>query len=369
MEKKNYAIEDFVLDRQFRRWVFDPDMETIDYWETFMEANPAKINEMSKARQLLLHMAKVRHDVDAEELTGNWENIKSRVAEVTPDDRTVKSVVLRTRTGLYRPAEQRGYHPPEKRKIRLFRMFSLTILLLSFGFAALWLWWKQTPNSPQMTSTVIEWMEYEAPMGTKTVVSLHDGSKVTLNSGSSIRYIKNFSGTQREVHLTGEALFEVATDPNKPFVVEAAGMKTKALGTIFNIKAFDGMLAQVSLLEGSVEVRGEATGEPILLNPGEAVRYGTGQNGLRKGKFETEEVMAWTNKTLFFKNTPIWDVIRDLQNWYGVEISYVNNPPSNLRVTGKFYDQTLRNVLEGLSYSAGFDYSIKEEKVTLKFKP
>lgn len=367
MEKRNYTIEDFVLDQQFRKWVFDPDLETMSYWESFMEANPGKVNDMSKARRLLLHMAKVKHHVEADELAGRWENIKSKIAAVKPDDRAVKSVILRTRTGLHHAVEPRGYHPPKKQKMRLFRMFSISVLLISLGFGA-W-WWRQTPDLPQVAGAVIDWMEYEAPKGTKTVVSLHDGSKVTLNSGSRIRYIKNFVGPQREVHLTGEALFEVAADPSKPFVVEAAGIETKALGTIFNIKAFDGMLAQVSLLEGSVEVRGEATGEPILLRPGEAVRYRPGLNGLRKGKFETEEVMAWANKTLYFKNTPIRDVTRDLENWYGVEITYANSPPSNLRVTGKFYDKPLRNVLEGLSYSAAFDYSMNGEEIVLKFKP
>lgn len=367
MEKKNYAIEDFVLDQQFRKWVFDPDLETMDYWESFMEANPAKIHDMSKARQVLLHMAKVKHEVGTAELAGKWENIKSRVAEITPEDRAAKSVVLRTRTGLSHSVEPRGYHAPEKRRKRLLKMFAISMLLLSVGFAALW--WLQEPGPPQVTETVIEWSEFEAEKGTKTVVSLHDGSKVTLNSGSSIRYYKNFEGERREVLLVGEALFEVASDTSKPFVVNAAGMETKALGTIFNVKAFEGRTAQVSLLEGSVEVTGEAGSDPIVLHPGEAVRNRPGQNGLRKGKFETEEVMAWTNKTLYFKNTPVRDVVEELENWYGVNIAFANNPPANLKITGKYYDQTLRNVLEGLSYAANFEYEMKEDKISLKFKP
>lgn len=367
MEKNKYAIEDFVLDQQFRKWVFDPDLETMDYWESFMEANPAKIDDMSKARQVLLHMAKVKHEVDIAELVVKWEKIKERASKITPEDRAAKSVVLRTRTGLNHSTEPRGYHPPEKRRKRLLKIFAISTLLLSVGFAVLW--WAQYPEPPQVTETVIEWTEFEATKGKKTVVSLHDGSKVTLNSGSNIRYLKNFDGQRREVFLVGEALFEVAPDASKPFVVNAAGMETKALGTIFNVKAFEGRTAQVSLLEGSVEVSGEAGTDSIVLHPGEAVRNRPGQIGLRKGKFETEEVMAWTNKTLYFKNTPVPDVVEELENWYGVDIVLANNPPTNLKITGKYYDQTLRNVLEGLSYAANFEYEMKEDNVSLKFNP
>lgn len=367
MEKRDYTVEDFVLDQQFRKWVIEPDLATMDYWERFMETHPEKRRDMAKARKFLLNLSRVNHEVTPSDLVENWNKVLEKVAGTAPEEKSGKSVYLHSKVALDFPRNTRGYQSPMKNRWKIFGFLSIaTVLAIAVFMLGLQ---SQVAEPTEEIKAVPEWVSFEAPKGTKTVVSLHDGSKVTLNSGSSIRYAKHFEGPLREVFLSGEALFEVAKKPEKAFVVTAGGMETVALGTIFNIKAFADMDAQVSLLEGSVGVSALGEMQTLLLHPGEAVRKPSGKDALNKEKFDTEEVMAWTNKTLYFKNTLVRDVVRDLENWYGVEIAIGNNVPSNLRVTGKYHDQTLRNVLEGLSYSANFEYQMTEDKVNLKFKP
>ena len=78
-------------------------------------------------------------------------------------------------------------------------------------------------------------------------------------------------------------------------------------------------------------------------------------------------VLAWTNKTIVFDRMLMSEIKRVLENWYGVKISFSNSPHKDLEVSGRFQDQTLEDLLEGLSYSARFEFTIEKDKVTLLF--
>lgn len=87
-----------------------------------------------------------------------------------------------------------------------------------------------------------------------------------------------------------------------------------------------------------------------------------------KEKLDVEKSIAWTQKTIVFEKTKLEEAIRVLENWYGVNFYFQNTPNKSLTLSGKFQDETLRNVLEGLSYSARFDFDIKKDKVEIRFK-
>ncbi|WP_339925067.1 FecR domain-containing protein [uncultured Cyclobacterium sp.] len=209
----------------------------------------------------------------------------------------------------------------------------------------------------------------ENPPGKKTKLSLPDGSVVFLNCSSSIKYIKGFEGEERRVQLNGEAYFKVASNPNKPFIVESKGLITKALGTIFNIKAYPNCeLTSISLLEGEVEIQNVGKEkESILLLPGKQLQVDITNNTFNEIPFDSNLVVALKEGKLVLKNSDFDTVMLNLERWFGVNISVLGKKPSNWRVTTVYKGQTLKNILMDLQYSKKFTYEINDDQIIIEF--
>jgi ferric-dicitrate binding protein FerR (iron transport regulator) len=153
---------------------------------------------------------------------------------------------------------------------------------------------------------------------------LPDGSKVWLNSASSLRFPAFFSGNTREVELNGEAFFDVAKNPDMPFKVVTKDQIVEVLGTQFNINSYsDEESFKTTLIEGSVKVIYKD--RVILLNPGQQF-----QPSLKSSKVieaNTEEVTAWKDGYFLFKDEDIQSIMRKISRWYNVEVSYSGEIP------------------------------------------
>ncbi|HRE51201.1 MAG TPA: FecR family protein [Flavitalea sp.] len=171
------------------------------------------------------------------------------------------------------------------------------------------------------------------PRGGQYKLMLPDGTRVWLNSESSITYPAVFIEKERTVSITGEAYFEVVnmTDPathrtSRPFKVRVNDMTVEVLGTHFNINAYgDESHIKTTLLEGSVKVsRGGASG---VLKPGEQSQVND-QAGIKILKnANLEEAMAWKNGLFYFSNANIQTVMRQLARWYDVDVVYNGRIP------------------------------------------
>ena len=157
---------------------------------------------------------------------------------------------------------------------------------------------------------------------------LSDGTKVWLNSASSIRYPAAFAGNVRTVSITGEAYFEVAKDKAKPFVVTVNNMEVKVLGTHFNINAYaDEEAIKTTLLEGSVQVSNAA--DVAMLVPGQQSRlYKTGAIQTISNT-DVEEAVAWKNGVFIFNNADIQAVMRQVGRWFDLEVAYEGAIPKD----------------------------------------
>jgi len=165
-----------------------------------------------------------------------------------------------------------------------------------------------------------------APRGGQYAVVLSDGSKVWLNSVTTLHFPTAFTGSERVVELTGEAYFEVAKNKEKPFLVKVGNMQVKVLGTHFNIKAYsDENVIKTSLLEGSVNItRGNATG---LLRPGEQALVNKEEDKIDITKANLDNVMAWRNGMFQFEGADITEIMREISRWYNVDIEYADKVP------------------------------------------
>lgn len=218
-------------------------------------------------------------------------------------------------------------------------------------------------------STEVAMVEKTNPSGQKSTIHLKDGSRITLNSSSTVRYPENFSTNERLIELKGEAFFEVAKDANRPFRVKTANTITTALGTSFNINAFEGdSEIKIGLATGKIEVRitDPKADEVVELTPGQGVVFSKEDQRMEQTAVNIDRILAWTSKELIFDNEEFEKVIKGLERWYGVEIS-VEGAVDGV-FSASFKNQSLKAVLEGLSYSFMLDYQISDKKVTLKVK-
>lgn len=362
MCKKDYRTEDFVLDPDFQKWVLHPDTESKIYWNSFIKNNPKKYSDILLARKLVMNMSRKSTDIQKEKLEQTWENIDHAINNIRI--KPIKKIVPLDSSSTMKNYSNR--HPKSFNKTQVIYKWAGVIAVV-FSLAII-----INLNLPHPVPKVVEvpliYEEHTTPPGVKSNLTLQDGSKVILNSGSTLRYIKNFEANQRVLELEGEAYFEVAKDQLRPFKVITGTVTTQALGTSFNISAYKGESLDISLLTGRVAVKValDESGE-LKLDKGEGLEIDLVKGEIVKVAFDETLLLSWTRKTIVFNQTKMFEVKRVLENWYGVNVKFTNLPSNSLEVSGKFKDQPLKNVLEGLSYSARFNYKINKDEVTLTF--
>lgn len=159
------------------------------------------------------------------------------------------------------------------------------------------------------------------PRGSRVIqMTLADGTKLWLNTASSIRYPTFFNGKERLVEVTGESYFEVAKDASKPFRVRKNDLEIEVLGTHFNVNAYDEEeRIEVTLLEGAVQVKaGNAL--KVRLLPGEQSQLTRSSNLTKTAGVDVEAVMAWKNGRFDFgTKSDVHSIMRQLSRWYDVE--------------------------------------------------
>lgn len=197
------------------------------------------------------------------------------------------------------------------------------------------------------------------PRGGQYQVVLPDGSKVWLNAASSLRFPVSFREDSREVELTGEAYFEIAsiTSPNKgggthkrPFHVKTGDMMVEVLGTHFNVAGYtDEQTVKTTLTEGSVKlVKGTAN---MLIRPGDQGVLEHNAQSFKVVPANMDEVLAWKNGYFFFDKADIQTVMRQIARWYDVEVTYEGTPTAREFVGTISRQEKLSKVLRLLELS------------------
>lgn len=202
-----------------------------------------------------------------------------------------------------------------------------------------------------------------AAVGTRTHIDLPDGTRVLLNSGSTVRFSNQFtSKSQRRIELNGEAYFEVAKDPVHPFIVQAGQLTVRALGTEFNIDAYNpAETVEVVLVEGKVAVNQihSPSSQAVLLSPSEKVQFSVKENIMQKAKADKlDKYIGWIDGKMVFVDDPIQEVILKLENWYNVDIRLEDQQLNRYRFTGTFIEESVDEILHTLSLTSPLHYEI-----------
>ncbi len=202
----------------------------------------------------------------------------------------------------------------------------------------------------------------QTPIGGKFQLTLADGSRVWLNSASSLRFPVYFSGDNRTVELKGEAYFEVAKTQNKKFTVRSGNQTVEVLGTHFNINAYsDEPVITTTLIEGAIRVVELNTQKFQILKPGEQSKV---HNDIKIQKKDTQADIAWKDGYFYFENSSIETVMRQLGRWYGITARYESVLPQQHFEGAISTNLTLLEVLEILQKS-NVHFSLEGKEVVV----
>jgi outer membrane lipoprotein-sorting protein len=219
----------------------------------------------------------------------------------------------------------------------------------------------ETPANKAVDSSSI-YNTITIPKGGQFQVVLSDGSKVWLNSASSITFPTAFSKTERRVTITGEVYFEIAKNKHLPFRVVAGKQTVEVLGTHFNINAYaDENTIKTTLIEGSVKVSADAQSAILKPNQQSSV-LNRGTDKISISTVDTDDVLAWKNGNFQFEKAEIPLIMREASRWYDVDIKYEGEMPKR-RFTGSISrNVNLSELLKMLKYT-GINFKIEGKTI------
>ena len=192
--------------------------------------------------------------------------------------------------------------------------------------------------------------------GTKSIIELSDGSKVWLNADSKIQYPTLFAGNTREIYLDGEAFFEVAKNPQKPFIIHLVNGTIQVLGTSFNVRAYNNeKLVETSVATGKVafipKYNSDKKQDTVFITPNNKVQYHFRDEKIAVLPTLVTEDNAWTEGKLIFKAMTLQDITTELERNFGKKAVFLDDEAKEYVLTGSFQNNTLEEIMYYLSLS------------------
>ncbi|SDF36649.1 FecR family protein [Dyadobacter soli] len=352
-----FTVEELATDESFRQWVMAPTPELDRYWRQWLQENPDRAGIAARARELVLAV----HELYKDDLSD--EMLRHEVTEIT-------------RIAEERKAEERVpfYHRAIWR--------AAAVLVLTGGLS--WLYYTSHSNAPAAGKKTEITLESEMLVQTnrsevEITVLLSDNSVATLAKGSSIQYPRQFSGNERRVYLTGEAFFDVARNPEQPFLVYTSETVTKVLGTSFRIKAFEGDNTEmVAVKTGRVSVYAKKEYETsqgtkpagVILNPNQQVVFNRRDNKLEKAMMANPVLLTESavQKEQVFDDKPVTEAFDALGKAYGISIVYQPETLSNCVISAQFSEENLKQRLNAICQAIGAGYDMENGRVVISSK-
>lgn len=223
-------------------------------------------------------------------------------------------------------------------------------------------------NFTPSPTEVAQMIEVKTNPGMTTTVDLPDGTKVYLNSESSLTYPSFFSKDKRDVKLTGEAFFEVQKDPEHRFIVSGPHhTQIEVLGTSFNVEAFErDSFISTTLVEGKVRFAYQKNQQPatVDMKPGQKLMYDTTSSQVKLIQTSGETETAWKDGKIIFQATPLPEALRMLEKRFNVTFVLSNNRLRGEAFNGSFTNQRLERILEIFKISSNIKWRYLDTRDT-----
>lgn len=350
--KAALTIDELLVNESFLNFYFRKDEADILEWEDWAEDH----NERQElVKQAFEKLDKLSLKWKQEQISEKFEALNENLEE----EKTL----------------QISYRRPQ-----IIRWAAAIVLFLGIG------WWYFQQNSSKSiiytelvanASTAL--IEKENNTDKPQLITLSDGSSILLQHGSRLSYPANFEGDKREVYLDGEAFFEVAKNPEKPFLVYANELVTKVLGTSFNIKSFKGQKdIQVIVRTGKVSVfklnevqnsKNVKILEGVVIIPNQQIKFDKEKSNFSKSLVEQPEMLSEMPQYNFeFKDISASNVFATIQKAYGISIVYDEELLKECPVTASLSDEPLYGKLELVCNAIEAEYQLIDGQVIISSK-
>ncbi|MEH0152529.1 FecR domain-containing protein [Limibacter armeniacum] len=350
MKYTEYSTDDFLMDDYFLSAMKGKDPEAKKFWDKWVSDHPEKKEEVDEAVSLLQVMDQdfeLLKDKYTQDVESEWDFIRQQTIDVE-DTYQATFTADKNKSGL---PKYWGY------------IAAASVLLL----VGMWFTFNQRNADEVITTPSIALVEKTVARGIEEV-KLADGSIVTLKAGSTLKYPAVYTNNKRNVELVGEAYFDIAKDPKRPFTVFAGNVETVVHGTQFNVAAYaTDEDVKVSLVEGSVSVKSDQV--DVKLVPGKQFIYNRSTKAEQIVDFDPEKELLWMQKIIVFDKSSLNDVVTELERWYGVKVTLIGSQNKNdAQFTGKFDTSSLNNILDNICFSLNAKYEVngKEVKIILQ---
>ena len=373
---------DFLKDKQFIRWQLVPDEEVEAYWKNFIEQNPDLNPDLEQAVDYLKTTGlnnSTLTDAERLHLLNKIESTIERSVKITKIRRIIQLSVascaaialLIVGLNFFLSLGEKTHYTSGKELIigNLLTHEAIQLITnddsLSFqndvqidfdesGKAKI-----THGNSEEKTVELAESKQNTliVPYGKRSTLTLSDGSKVWLNSGSALEFPAQFTGNNREVRLaSGEMYIEVAPDGKKPFHVRTSDFDVKVYGTKFNVSTYADSPQSVVLVEGRVSLKSENKKETFL-SPSEQALYD--DNGtFNRQKVDVNPFISWKDGYLEFDKTPMTEVLKQIGRYYNLSFDFDKDVNLYKRTcTGKIHlSENLDNVMTTIGLLSSTKY-------------
>jgi ferric-dicitrate binding protein FerR (iron transport regulator) len=305
---------------------------------------------------------------------GNDDQLLSEWQQASPDNKTDLKKYRKIWTGTDSATQINRFDTAkawnnvdsniESRQLRLRRLKNLAYTVS--GMAASLLIFLALTFYTGLFSSPESQIALSTTYGSRSEVTLPDGSLVQLNAGSNLEYHFDKLSKTRSVDFSGEAFFEVAKS-KQPFIITTPdGLKVKVLGTKFNLSAYpEDRSVQTTLVEGKVELSTNQN-TVLVLNPGQIASFQKQSNQLDYVQGEVAHQLGWTQNKLYMDNMSLQDVCIRLERWYDVDITLSEKSlGEKIHYTGVLREQTVSDVLNALCRLSSISYEMKGKDIQI----
>ncbi|MBX2925181.1 MAG: DUF4974 domain-containing protein [Chitinophagaceae bacterium] len=358
---EDFSIDALAANDSFLNFCFRRNEEDILFWEEYMIMHPASAEKLKEAKEIVLGLH-IMFRQDRQQHV--HESSQAEIVQFHKRPRIIKWMF------------------PAAAAAAILLIFFSVRLFEGTGKASVEIDKKVSDHGAPLDKDYI----FVTAKGEKKECLLPDSSTVKLAAGSVLMIDRNFNSTNRSVHLTGEAMFDVTHNKELPFIVHCAKYDVRVLGTLFNVKSYaDDDLSETTLLRGKVEILPKDASKKVVLFPNQKAVVGSKSLPHSKKVISdsikvpvkimplsydlTDSVIietAWTQSRIEIINERFDEIRKTLERWYNVQIVFADEEVAGYTFTATFTNETIVQILDVLKYTYQFTYEIEGNTITIR---
>ena len=304
---------------------------------------------MEDARKLAADLREPKHDDILHELASDvWEESTAQQS-VTDLEREKYKVEARRLLKHIEPKKRNRF-----RRVTMVAASVAAVVFLVLGSISYFNYWGEQQ---------ISYLEASTSYGERKQIQLPDGTQLTLNSCSKVRYPNRFKGEERKIELEGEGYFRVHRNEKQPFIVNTRRFDVRVLGTCFNVKSYaSDEVVSVDVESGKVQV--DLPEAMMRLQAKEQILINTNSGDYSK-RHDERAVAVWRKGGLRFSSTPVRDVAKELERMYNCRITFAEGQDFNNLISGEHDNKSLEAVLQSIEYTSGIHHKKEANRILL----